>query len=359
MSRRALVVFGLLAVVVVATYLGGTRRTGGPPLDPRSTAPDGTRGLVEVVTALGGRLAVVDGAPDRSVDVALLLDDRYGREEAIAVERWVSNGGTLIVADPQSALASTPVGSALDTLRGRCEIPALIDVGELAVSVSRSLVVPDGASGCFPADGGAFIVAEARGEGTVISLGGPAVFTNEYLDRVDNAVLAAGLLVHPGSSVAYLRPALPGGGDRSLVDLVDTPVRAVLWQLVVVFGVVVLWRGRRLGHPVPERQPVEVDAAELTDAVGRMLARNGDPARAAADLRDRARRTLSGRLGLALDAPADLVVRTLDERSSLTIDEVRRAVVGPVRTDADLVAVARLLTRLREEITDVRTPTRI
>src|SRR5690606_27097626 len=83
------------------------------------------------------------------------------------------------------------------------------------------------------------------------------------------------------------------------------------------------------GRPVAEPQQVRIESAELTDAVGRLLARSRRPGRAAAVLRDRARRDLSGPLGLPLDAPADVVVDALTPRTDLRPDEVRRATPAP------------------------------
>ena len=69
------------------------------------------------------------------------------------------------------------------------------------------------------------------------------------------------------------------------------------------------------------------------------------------DAFDRARRDLSGPLGLPLDAPASVVVDALVARTSLGPEDAHRAALAPVTTDDELVAVAALLARAREEIT--------
>jgi hypothetical protein len=342
----------LLAVVVVGAYLGAARRTTGPPLDPASTAPDGARALVALVEELGGSVAVVDGPPTDDFDRALLLEDRLSRADADALLRWVREGGRLVVADTGSLLTPAVAGGVVDRITGRCEVDGLRPVETVDVGLAQRYQVPAGATGCFTEPGGAaFVVSRPEGSGTVVSVGGPDLFTNDLLDEADNAVLAAGLLAGEGTETAFLRPALPGAGDRGLVDLVDTPVRAALAQLLVAFLVVVLWRARRLGAPVEEPQPVAVEASELTRAVGRLLAANRRPDRAGAILRDRARRDLSAPLGLPLDATVDAVVHAVTARTSLGERDVRRAVSDPVRSDADLVEVADLLVRIREEIT--------
>ena len=349
--RRATWVLGLVAVVVLGAYLGAARRTTGPPLDPRSTTADGTRGLVELVRTLGGSIEVVEGAPGDATGQAVLLEDRLPRAQADELTAWVEAGGQLVVADPTSLFTPAVAGAAVDTLRGSCALGGLTDVEVLDVGVSRFYDVPSGVDACFLDDGsGAFVVVEARGAGTVVSIGGPDLFTNRLLDEADNAVLAAALLVGDRPT-AFVRPGLPGGGERGLVDLVDTPVRAALAQLLIAFFVLVAWRSRRLGRPIEEPQLVAIEGSELTRAVGRLLAANRRPDRAAALLRDRARRDLSAPLGLALDATVDEVVAALSARTTMGADDVHRAVAGSVTTDTDLVEVARLLARIRQEMT--------
>lgn len=354
MSRRALWIVALLSLVVAAAYATASRRNDGPPLDPSSTSPDGTKGLVQLIDRLGGSLEVADGVPGSEVDVALVLDDRLPREQAEDLEAWTRSGGLLVVADPGSLLTPAVGGAVFDTIDGDCAFPLLRDVETLDVGEARTYQSLVGVDGCFDIDGRSFLTVEQFGQGTLISVGGPDLFTNRLLDEADNAVLAGALLAGDGRSAVYVRPGLAGSGDRSLQDLIDTPVRAALFQLLVAFGVVVLWRARRLGRPVEEPQLVRIEGSELTRAVGRLLETNRHPARAAADLRDRARRDLSGPLGLPLDATSDAVVDTIERRTTLTADEARRAVVDPVPDDTMLVDVAQLLTRIREEISHDR-----
>lgn len=355
MSRQRILVVVLVLVVVLGAYVGAARRTTGAPLDPASTAPDGTKALVQLVDRLGGSLHVTARTPTDGVDVALLLQDPLDRQQADELTRWIRRGGTLVVADPGSRFTPPLGAGAFDELSGRCGIPGLDAVERLDVGLARTFLVEGAATGCFRvADDEAFLVSERAGEGQVISVGGPALFTNELLGAADNPVLAAALLVDDGRSTAFLRPVPAGGGDRSLVDLVGTPVRAGLAQLLVAFGLVVAWRARRLGRPIEEPQPVRIEGSELTRAVGRLLESNRRPDRAAALLRDRSRRELSGRLGLPLDATVGAVIAAVTARTTLTDDEARRAVAAPVTSDEDLVAVSRLLTRIREELTHDR-----
>ena len=363
MSRR--IAFGalLVAAVLVGAYLTAARQTQGPPLDPTSTAPDGAKAVVELVDALAA-MEVRDEVPDAGIDTALVLQDRFDRDAEQALLAWVRAGGTLVVADAGSTTTPPVVGAATGQVDVDCagDVPPGLGAAQrLEVGDGLLLEVPTGAASCGPSGDGAFVVVEPQGAGRIVAVGGPDAFTNRNLDEADNAVLAAALLApDAGSRSAFLRPSLlVGSGDRSLVDLVDTPVRAALAQLVVAFLVAALWRGRRLGRPVAEPQPVPIESSELTQAVARLLGRADRPGRAAAVLRDRARRDLSGPLGIPLDASGDAVVDAITRRTGLTDAEARRAALDPVTSDDDLVAVAALLTQIRKDTTHGRRPTHV
>lgn len=363
MSRR--VAFGalLFLAVLVGAYLTAARQTQGPPLDPSSTAPDGAKAVVELVDALAS-MDVVEQVPDGDVDAALVLQDRLDRDAEEALMDWVRDGGTLVVADADSTATPAVKGTVAGQVEVGCagDVPAgLRDVRRLQVGDGLRFDPPAGAATCGPAGTGAYVVVQDEGAGRVVSVGGPDAFTNRHLDEADNAVLVAALLApDAGSRSAFLRPTLlVGNGDQGLVDLVGTPVRAALVQLVIAFLLVALWRARRLGRPVLEPQPVPIESSELTEAVARLLARAQHPARAAAVLRDRARRDLSGPLGLALDAPAVDVVDAIERRTGLSADQARRAAIDPVTTDDDLVEVAALLHQIRKDTNHGRRPTHV
>lgn len=363
MSRR--LAFGALLVlgVLVGAYLTAARQTQGPPLDPTSTSPDGAKAVVELIGALAS-MEALDDVPGDDVDTALVLQDRFERDAQEALLEWVRGGGTLVVADVDSTLTPAVVGTHTGEVDVACTgdvPPGLADVDRIDVGDGFGLEAPPGAGACGPAGDGAVVVVQDEGAGRIVSVGGPEAFTNRNLDEADNAVLAAALLApDEGTRSAFLRPSLlVGSGEKSLVDLVGTPVRAALAQLVIAFFVLALWRARRLGRPVAEPQPVAIESSELTQAVARLLGRADRPARAAAVLRDRARRDLSGPLGLGLDAPADEVVGAIVRRTGLSADQARRAAIDPVTSDDDLVEVAGLLTQIRKETTHGRRPTHV
>jgi hypothetical protein len=338
---------GLVTVVVVVGLLLGRGGPGdGRPLDPTSPGGLGTKGLVDTLRALGARVEVTRDAPTAAHDTALVLADDLPAARRRAVETWVRAGGTLLVADPASPLApwsrsgSTDVGLFPADVEKRCGLAALRGVGSVSADGASVYDAPENVARCYPRNDGWWLVAGAHGDGAIVAVGGAGAFVNRHLDEADNAAIAAAILVpRDGAAVAVVQPPPGAAGRRSLGSLISSRVKATGWQLALAFVVVTLWRARRLGRPVVEPQPVQIDASELVVAVGELLQRSGNRARAAELLRDDLRRDLAARAGV----------------DPTTVDAMLGD-VGPPRDDAELVALAQRIEAIRLEVTRVPTP---
>jgi Domain of unknown function (DUF4350) len=375
--RRALpwvaVVLGLALVVAVA----GRGAEEGNPLDPASAGPLGTKGLVEVLRGLGGRVTVSAGQPGAGTNTALLLSDDLTPERRQNLLDWVGRGGTLVVADPSSGVTrveqvgSTRFGLLDAEIERRCDVPALRDVERVAAPGGVVFEIPEGRGApgnrpggppggatraCFPRNDGAWLLVQPLGGGTVVRLGGASALVNQELGEADNAVLLAGLLVPAeGTAVQVLQPPLPGGGTAGLGNLIAPRVRLALWQLVVAFVLLALWRARRLGRPVAEPQPVQLPGAELVVAVGNLLQRAKGRGQAAGLLTDDLRRSLAERLGLPPSTPADQVADIVAERTGIPRERVLWTLTRTTPHDeAELVALSQAVDTIRREVTRVR-----
>jgi hypothetical protein len=341
-----------VALLVAAAVLAGPP-AGDAPLDPTSVAPDGLRGVRDLLAEMGVESDVsLDPPVDTSTNVFVPVDllDRARRQALLA---WADTGGTLVVADPGSPLHGlTATGRGLAGFVGgtartpACDVGGLADVGEVLHAGWVGYEVPDGGTACFPLgeEGEAWLVVQAVGEGTIVALGSADPFTNAQLDRTDNAVLAATLLgAAPGDRLVVVPRPPVGEGDRGLLDLVAPRVWRGLGLLLLAVLLGLAWRGRRLGPPVAERLPPVVPAAELARSVAALLQRAGSRDGAARLLRERARRDVVA--GLRADpttSPEDLV-HLLTARTGLPEATARTALVAEGGGDEDerLVAVAR------------------
>jgi hypothetical protein len=344
----ALAALGLVAVLVAGS--GGPNR---PPLDPDSTAGDGTKALVDTLRELGAEVDVGEAISGRAATALLLIDelDEDRRERLVA---WVRSGGTLVVADPVSPLTPEVLGPS--TLGGfgwsiprACDLPALRGVERVSALSGAVYETPPGAVGCFPRNGGHWLVVERRGAGAVVALGGRDPLLNGLLRRDDNAALAVALLApRGGSRVVVLRPPQPGAGEATLGALIPARVKFALAQLAVAFVVVVLWRARRLGRPVSEPQPVVVPGSELVVAVGNLLQQTRARQRAADILRDGLGRSLAQRLGLPSTAPPEQVAAAAAARGRLPRERLVAQLTGPAPgSEAALLELARELEQTR------------
>lgn len=355
-SVTPLVVLGL--AVLVAAYIGGTSPDG-PPLDPTSAGPTGTRALVETLAGLGADVRIAAG-PRRDDTVAVVLTDTLDDRSRDDLEVWVEGGGTLLLSDPLSPLAPDTAGLVSDAaqftatpLERACELPAVGLVDEVRPPGSGAVLrAPADATGCFPAERGDWLVAEPRGEGTLVTVGGPEVLTNAQLRVADHALLAVSIIAPSPQEarVTVVRPPRPGEGDATLVDLVPGSVRLALAQLGLALLLLVAWRARRLARPVEEPGEVAIPASELVVASGNLLADAGARARAARMLRDDLRRRLAERCGLPPSTSAAQLADVLVARHGVDREDVARVFDGEPASDDALVTLAQSAERLRREV---------
>jgi hypothetical protein len=280
---------------------------------------------------------------------------------------WVRAGGTLVVADVTSNLDLSaaarepgPLGfvAAPNQLTPACGSPAAAGVASIDATGGILLRPRAGIQACFPGDdrGDAYLLSTSVGQGTVVEIGGPRIWTNGRLGKEDNSVLAANLLVpRPGTHVSWLSGRSIGGGHQSLWQLIPSRAKEGLWQVLIVGVLVALWRGRRLGRPVVESQPVQIPGSELVVAVGNLLEQGRRREQAATLLRADLRRTLADRFGLAAASPPDVLADVAANRSGVDRQLVLATLAGPL--PADDVSVLRLAEnagRIREEVARVR-----
>jgi hypothetical protein len=361
-SRRALLVgVALVVILLLVAVLGGGSggRVTGPPLSSRSQGVDGLRGLVLLLESYRARVHDEGSTPAASTTVAVLFEDRLSDRARAELIRWVQDGHTLVVVDPSSPLAAGRVATLRTAVsRGVCDVTDVtaqsLDVhpgADLDLPAAVRFQVEPGDRSCFGDGSTAFVVAHPVGSGSVVSVGGPQPFVNARLAGADNGALAVGLLAPAdGADVAFVEANAPGGGSKSLGDLVPDRVFQGILELVVAFVLYALWRARRLGRPVPEVQQVAIPASGLVRAVGRLRQRSQATDRAAKAIRTDACRLLAQRYGLAPGTPPRVIAELTASRTGLTAEQVMLAIDDRyIPDEAALVALARQIDTVRQE----------
>lgn len=364
--RIALTTTVAAALIILTALVIGAPGNNSAPLDPSSTAPDGTKALVLLLRELGANVHTDRTLPDAPDGVALLLQDRLNNADTSRLSRWVDAGGRLIVTDLGSDLAGvSPDSSGRDLILGRrspelvggdCPIAALRSVGSVKPDGDVLLRLPDGGVGCFGAGDGYVLVARDEGQGTLVVVGGPSMWTNVNLGDAGNSVLAADLLAPTrGTDVTFVGASKVGGGNKGLLSLISPRVIEALWGLAIAFVIAMVWRGRRLGRPVIEAMPVELPGSGLVEAAGNLLQEGGQRAHAAGILRRDLKRLITDRFGADPALPAREAAEIASARTGLPIEHFEEVLGGPPpASDRDLVALAHHMSDIRREVLDAQ-----
>jgi hypothetical protein len=352
-----------VVLVLVALVAGQGSSGGGAPLSPTSTSPDGLRGLVLLLESFHAQVQTDQRVPDGNTRVALLARDGLDDQSRADLRTWVQGGGTLVVADSESPLAAPSSGElgGFTLVRGHCDLDGVDDVDRIDIGGldSGSLSVfggeryrVDGNPSCFGDGNTAYVVETRIGDGAIVSVGGPNLFANAFLDKSDDSVLAMRLLQPDGPQpVAILEPGAPGTGRTTLLDLVPDRVFQAFIQLGIAFLLYALWRARRLGRPVVERQPVAIAGSQLVRAVGSLEQRTRASDRAASALRHDVTKLVRERYGLASEAPASTLAQVVADRTGLDRHRVEAALSdSPVLDEQSLLALTYELDKIREEL---------
>lgn len=389
----ALVVVALVAAVGVGLLLT-SRVEPVPPFDIDSSQADGFKAVrllleqhdAEVDSAPASALTDGGLAPGRGDALVVPVPSAASEDELAAALEAARRGAVVVFGEPRLAPDGEYAWSALDdastldtrTLAdepafevapGRCDIDVLTDLGDIDTAFATPISpVPAGEQRCYDENDGVHFLRRAEGEGTVVTMSSPFLWVNARLQPrkesggppLDNGATAVRLL-GDADRVTFI-DAVPSAdavisGSQSPIELLPLPVKLALAQLAGAFAIYLWWRSRRLGPPIAERLPVDVAGSELVVAVGDLLRRRGNAARAAETMRADTRAVLGQRLGMGQDpAPAGLV-EVVAAHTGRPPAEVGAALYGdpatPVRDADSLVRLVRTLDAIRQEVLHV------
>ncbi len=365
----------LLAGVLVAVLTAGGR---GGVLDPRSSVPEGSRALAEILrregvtvelatTTAAAVAAATQGTTLLVVNPDLLVPAQVDRLAGTAADLVLSRPESRAVLEPL-APGVRPAAEAHGRRAPGCDYGPAARAGDETLggiaydsgaagtgNVSPEPVSTTRVTRCYARGSAAPLIRLQPSTGrSVVLLGDPRILTNERLGESGNAALALGLLGARQRLTWYLpslSDAAATGGRRSLWSLAPAGVRYGVAQTALAVLVLALWRGRRLGPIVEEPLPVVVRAAETIEGRARLYRRVGARGSAAAALRRAAVARLLPALGLPRRTPPPALVDAAAARTGRSPGEVNTLLYGPApTTDAALVGLADSLDRLDREV---------
>ncbi len=373
----AIVVSSTVAFTLVVTIIIGARIP--PRLDPASTRPDGARGMVLLLDEFAGSVEVSDIPPSPDHEVAVLLVDELHTISARSIDAWVLAGGTLVVADPGSPFAPDTTQPSSPSLGTACRIAAVSDVSELSGIGGLAFATEGVDAWCLGDEAAAIVVVTRHGAGLIVSIASNEILENRHIAEADNAVLAVALgAPYLEANVVVLErrlrideddltaedrqpPSLGederrdvGEGQQNILDLLPEYLRWVLLNLAIAWLVYALARGRRLGKPIPETQPIDIAGSELVRATGRLY-RGGADGTVERHLIDGVRAGIGRELGLGPSVDDETLARVIADRTDLDEHWVR-STLAPSRAgdDAQLVALTHRLDAILQEVRSER-----
>lgn len=350
-------VLGLNLVLASVSLATGGSAPGGPTSSSYATGADGLAAFAELLVRRGHpverlRVALDRAQLDPSATLVLADPQPLAAAEAQAVAGFVAAGGRLVAAGSTTApLVAALAGDRIEweaeevgDARPVAPVPETAGVGTVEPGGRGAWADAGGALPVLAGDGGILAVVAPVGQGRLIALADASPLQNRLLARADNAALA--LAAAGGSDRPVLfAEAQHGYGRGTGVGAIPARWR---WAVAGGFLAAVVWmwsRGRRLGPP-DEVERVEPPARrEYVEAMAAALARTRQPAVAMAPLQERARRRLAERTGLPPGASDEVLRHAAVQQLGLAQADVE-AVLRPCRSEADVVAVGRVVAAL-------------
>src|SRR3954468_8628804 len=347
--RVAIAIVAALVIVDLALHFIGTL-TGGTPGGPESssyaTKPDGARAYAELLGRYGHPVDRVRTTPgDATLDppTTLFLLGAAGvrAADAAALRRFVESGGQLVAGGRDVAwarpLVSTPPHGTAARARFRARRLHVQSAG------GQVWTNPGGFTPVARSPRGILAVAKRVGRGRLILLADPSPLQNRLLGRADNAAFGLSLAGPPRRPAGFLE-SYHGYGRSSGLRALPLAWKLLLGGLAAATLVWMVAQARRFGPPETRSRDLQPPRSEYVDALAGVVARTHRSDEAVASVRARARTELLRRAALPADADDDAL---LAAARRLGIDA--GAIVRPTRTDADVVAVGRVLAQIGQD----------
>lgn len=363
--RPGVIAVALMLIPVLVTVWTRTI-TSTTPLAIDNPKDWGTMALAELLRDEGisvskaGSLSQAVDAGRQGATIAVVNADRLSNQDRRAL---AESGGDVVVVGAESGsdalagltgmTAKGTAAAASSTRAPQCNDADAQAARSLAGTRASVSLQGDGdAVGCFPVgeDRYAYATDSLPSGATLRVLPDPAPVTNAHLAQEGHAALGVRALGHH-SRVLWL------DGEHmeapSVWNSSSTPpwLPVLIFQLLVIAGVLAIVQGRRFGGIVSEDLPVVVRSIETTVARGRLYRQGSDRPRAAQALRSGAALRLGATLGLPPGTSRRDVIAAVSLASGIAPATVDSLLYGPPPTsDNALATLAVQLDQLESEV---------
>ena len=363
--RPGVIAVALMLIPVLVTMWTRTI-TSTTPLAIDNPKDWGTMALAELLRDEGisvskaGSLSEAVDASRQGATIAVVNADELSNQDRRALAQAGGDvvvigakGGSNAMAGLTSMTAKGTAATASVTRAPQCDDADAQAARSLAgTRASVSLQGDDDAVGCFPVgqDRYAYATDSLPSGATLRVLPDAAPVTNAHLAQEGHAALGVRALGH------HNRLLWLDGQHMEAPSVWSSPsappwLPVLIFQLLVIAGVLAIVQGRRFGGIVSEDLPVVVRSTETTVARGRLYRQGSDRPRAAQALRSGTALRLGTTLGLPPGTSRRDVIAAVSLASGIAPATVDSLLYGPPPTsDNALATLAVQLDQLESEV---------
>lgn len=166
---------------------------------------------------------------------------------------------------------------------------------------------------------GAFLIDYPRGNGRIVILSDPYIFSNGGISLRDNLQLAINLLTTTGGLIAFDEYHQGRGQTRNALIgyFSGTPILPILGQLVALILVILWTNSRRFARPLPLKQIDRRSSLEFVASMAELQQQARAFDLAIENVYSRTRRVLARYAGMEYNSPRAEVAERVAARSSL------------------------------------------
>src|SRR5690349_18147433 len=274
LNRDSKLVIGILLALIVVTIIATLQKGQGPatPYLSTSSAPDGALALKLWLDELGypaGTTSQTVFEPEKNIKTIFILQPilPISETEWKLIDKWVSNGGLLVLAgdnlETQSAAEHfdfsmvfagdqiTETAVSFPLLNSPAMTAKIPSQGIRAFTTTRSDFVSLISANGFP-----LMVSFEQGKGRVILSSTPYFFSNQALKNDSNASLILNLIAFSSQKGSVWFDEWHHGFQTGSIQgpsqwLQHTPGGHALLFIVAVIFLALLLQGRGFGRPIP------------------------------------------------------------------------------------------------------------